>query len=1195
MNTTGRWSSRRVILSIHRKLVGTSRCDVPARAAAGGIDHSITERTLSRVAPLDAAWTAQRAIPTCAAALTLLSLLLVAAGTSSDAATAETPRADAPLWEAKTRSEHQTEWATVRYTTNAATGRVRATTNSYFELGTGLNRRGAEGKWQPSSSAFQITATGAEVNGANHRVTLNGNINTAGAVLIEHGGVKMQGHPLCIAYFDPVDGRSELLAELTDAAGWLVSPSEIVFSNCFKGLRASIRYRNSVSGLEQDLLLHERPPFTPREIGFSDKTRFELFSEWVGDTPLPQIETRVLQREKDPTARQQMVEPDFTDSTLSFGTGKLRMAQGRAFTTGGGQSPIGNPQSAMSTVPVGKRFEIIDGRKILIEAVPVRSVQPMLDKLPVARVSGVLTNAAAAPQRGTAISVRTAFANANNGALGEARPAKSPTFARPLPAKRLAQIKTEHRIQTASNVSPSPGGEGRGEGGPTNLNAQPINDSTRSEVAFVLDWLVQLNSPVNNHTFYGTNTYHVTGPINLSGTTRIEGGTVVKFDLWNSSASLSILGPVVCDTSEYRPTIFTGKDDNSIGEMVLGSNGTPGPWAYGGGYLYFYHSDNVILKHLRVRYSSGPALSFFNANAANRVSHSQFVGSWSLLTQGNTLTLLNVLFDNVSLPVEGTDFEVHGEHVTARTAFAIADDLGSGTGSINLVNSLIVNIPSCWVGDCQASENNHTTWLTDDQPIFLAAGAGNYYLPSGSIYRDAGTANIDHDLKAALARMTTYPPEVLTGTAPANLILAPRPIGDTGHFDRGYHYPIIDYALNSLVVENNTSVLLTNGVVVTPIGSYGFWLKGGELVSEGLPHRPNRILPHTLVQEQKVFWNIDPSSVTALYPYANAGQVPNKMRLRFTTFDKHQYSGYHVAAFETAMAPGSRFALQDSHIIGADLWLEAGLSSGSTIGVTNTAFENVNLTFNSAPNLALFNNLFSYSVMWLAASGGAAWLIHDNLFRNTYIGDGSDPAPIHTHNAFFQCSYENFNTSTLGVQILPAGTPEYVLTSLALESGPFGKFYLQSASPATLINQGSRTAANAGLYHFTTSKTTGSKEGTDPPSPYQVDIGVHYVAANASKQPLDTDEEGLADYFEDKNGNGLVDSGETLFGVGGADTDSDGITDFEEFIFALNPFSNQDPRRDFQYDLLNRLRVVTGNGAVTLTPDKEGNIQQVTP
>jgi hypothetical protein len=42
-----------------------------------------------------------------------------------------------------------------------------------------------------------------------------------------------------------------------------------------------------------------------------------------------------------------------------------------------------------------------------------------------------------------------------------------------------------------------------------------------------------------------------------------------------------------------------------------------------------------------------------------------------------------------------------------------------------------------------------------------------------------------------------------------------------------------------------------------------------------------------------------------------------------------------------------------------------------------------------------------------------------------------------------------------------------------------------------------------------------------------VDIGYHYVALNGSGQPVDTDGDGIPDYVEDANGNGLVDSGET--------------------------------------------------------------------
>lgn len=107
---------------------------------------------------------------------------------SSEAATS------AAKWQATNRSEHQTEWSSVRYSTNPATGRVRATTNSYIEISTGLNRIDPTTRqWRPSDPSFHITATGAEANLAGHRVRISGNINSAGAVTIERDGVRMQG------------------------------------------------------------------------------------------------------------------------------------------------------------------------------------------------------------------------------------------------------------------------------------------------------------------------------------------------------------------------------------------------------------------------------------------------------------------------------------------------------------------------------------------------------------------------------------------------------------------------------------------------------------------------------------------------------------------------------------------------------------------------------------------------------------------------------------------------------------------------------------------------------------------------------------------------------------------------------------------------------------------------------------------
>jgi hypothetical protein len=90
--------------------------------------------------------------------------------------------------------------------------------------------------------------------------------------------------------------------------------------------------------------------------------------------------------------------------------------------------------------------------------------------------------------------------------------------------------------------------------------------------------------------------------------------------------------------------------------------------------------------------------------------------------------------------------------------------------------------------------------------------------------------------------------------------------------------------------------------------------------------------------------------------------------------------------------------------------------------------------------------------------------------------------------------------------------------SIAYQTGPLGNYYQPTNSP--LINAGSTTADQVGLYHYTVT-TNEVVEGTNT-----VSIGYHYVALDQYGNPLDSNGDGIPDYLEDANGDGIYDFGD---------------------------------------------------------------------
>jgi hypothetical protein len=109
------------------------------------------------------------------------------------------------------------------------------------------------------------------------------------------------------------------------------------------------------------------------------------------------------------------------------------------------------------------------------------------------------------------------------------------------------------------------------------------------------------------------------------------------------------------------------------------------------------------------------------------------------------------------------------------------------------------------------------------------------------------------------------------------------------------------------------------------------------------------------------------------------------------------------------------------------------------------------------------------------------------------------------------------------------------VTNFNWQSGALGNYYLPTNS--TLINTGSvANAALLGLYHFTTT-TNQVKEMNSV-----VDIGFHFVAVT-NGVGLDADVDGIPDYLEDSNGDGVYNEND-LANWNASDTDGDSVNDY---------------------------------------------------
>jgi len=752
--------------------------------------------------------------------------------------------------------------------------------------------------------------------------------------------------------------------------------------------------------------------------------------------------------------------------------GKMEMVPGRAFLTG--------PDAGDAPVKVAKRWLSLEGRQFLIEEVPVEALVDQLVALPGGQAS-------ASKARGN---IRLAGSKLQ------------------LPAKRIAR-KTDgvQMLQLVRNAQPAAG--------------------------LVLDYQT-VSANATNITFQADTTYYISSSLNLFGTNTFEGGTVVKYA---AGAGISVSGSAAVNwqSGMYRPVIFTAKDDNTIGENISGSTGTPSGY-YANPAVGFSGATLPVLSDFRILYAQcgvlssagGAAPALYNGQFINCQYAAQFSGSASYF---RNILFANVQTNFVNLPTTAVDIQ----QSTFNNVIAMGSLLGGSPVAVfSLTNCVVANVTNYGAITISGANNgfyNSSTFgasasTTASNP-FQTVGGGNYYLANGSSFRGIGTTVLDPTLSTGLRQLTTYPPTVYSNVA----ISAATTLGmqvrreTNGSPDLGYHYYALDYVFGgcdlftNLTLNSGTAIAWFENIggVSSSSQPYGMSLNNGaNLTAGGTATQPVWVVQFQTAQENVGPWS-NHGWMSGLMLNGASGNIPqiNGKFMKWSIvqgragFLRDNWA-YGVGNFSCCEAYGGFASYRPSFYFTNTLFYRAGIAFWDQTDAASFTFQ----------NCTFYNG--GLAIVRYAGQSASFWNIKNTAFDGTaFIADDNFGGTNYT--AFDYNAYNSANTNWIGYNFgagpAPAGTLEVVgphdvtvSSGYGWQSSWLGNFYLPPAS--TLVNVGSTTADLLGFYHFTT-LTNQVKETNSI-----IDIGYHYVATDVTGNPLDSNGNGTPDYLEDAGGAG---------------------------------------------------------------------------
>jgi hypothetical protein len=993
------------------------------------------------------------AVPSLGAAVVLLLLQAGHGGAFAQTAALQVPAetSENPLeqtgYSAKSREAHSTIWEKIVYEPSPFGGEPTPRVRQVTELATGLNYKDASGQWLPSRELVEPVEGGAQAIHGQTKLRWANNLADPWPVQIETpDGKTMHYRVLGITASDHT-GKSVWIAEVKDSQGYIEDDSTVIYPDCMSGVKCSIRIRYMRAGIEQDLLIEESlEGLRPSDLGLDPKTAaLTLVTEFNSVEP-----PRIV-----PEAASSAREDLLTDEVIDFGA--LKMGPGKAWITGG--APEG------SAVTVFKQWLEEGGRRFLFEQMAVSEIAEKLDSLP--RHEGAALSPGRSKLRHMVSSERT------------------------FPEPPVSARGDTSKMRMASD-----------ERDPVMLAA------LRPERALLADFQL-LGSSATNYVFTADVTYYASGLVNLIGTTRAEGCSVLKIGT-ASTAGIKTTN-LVCDTDLFAPFMVTAIDENGCGETISGSTGNPTNRWYGNiGIDLSGAPSGMVLSNVFFSHLSNAV-----AGAGVVLRNCQVVRCKNAFASGSTSPVLeNVLLHRLDrfLP-NSAAATVTGRHVTAHN---VTNFLSNTTGTINLTNCLFAVVGS-W--QCTITRTNSSAFLASDAGVFQTVGGGAHYLAAESPYRGVGSTNLPAGLLAELSGRTSYPPTVYSNvTIYTDLVLGPAVERNTGPKDIGFLYAPLDYAFGG--VHAYANLTFTAGTAVGWFRTTSGWYHAGHGIHmgdqktirfEGRADAPCYWVRTPTVQERlNALWvgGYGPGGITG-WAWPNVGDAP-QLRARFLKTSMLAADGNHWR---------DDYGRIMIHVSDSEFW--GGGMGGyiSSYFLTNCLFNRTYLGLadgNSDVRFDIRSCTFIGNQVYIGRNYPVPVSIRDCAFDRTLfpVTDGYAYNPAY--------SDYDYNAYITGQPMLTNSGPNnvFVTGSFDWQQSWLGNHYLPGGSG--LIDAGSISdASTVGMYHHTT-QTDQTKEYTS-----RLDIGKHWIATDGYGNPLDSDGDGVPDYIEDANGNGSVDSGET--------------------------------------------------------------------